>query len=181
MTTELRTTHDAVRDAVASVPDPELPPVTIGMLGMIHDVRIEDGRAEIELLPTFSGCPATEMIGRDVREAVAEVEGIDDISIRFRFDPPWTADRISDEGHERLREFGIAPPTGSQAVSEVDAGGRRSLPVMGSRPSGASDPRPCPYCGSEQTAQESPFGPTPCRDIRFCHSCNQPFEAFKNL
>ena len=182
MKTHVTPSVDEIRDAVASVADPELPPVTIGMLGMIHDVRVDGGAVEVELLPTFSGCPATEMIERDVRDAVTGLDGVEDLTIRFRFDPPWTADRISDEGHERLRSFGIAPPTGSGAVSDVRSEGRRSLPVMAARPErGADDPRPCPYCGSEQTAQESPFGPTPCRDIRFCGSCNQPFEAFKNL
>jgi ring-1,2-phenylacetyl-CoA epoxidase subunit PaaD len=163
-----------VRAAVEGVPDPELPPVTIGMLGMIHDVALDGATVRIELLPTFSGCPATEMIERDVVTAVRAVEGVDEVQVRFRYDPPWTAERIDDEGRERLREFGIAPPGGE--VAGVRPDGRPTLPVAPT-----ASPRPCPYCGSEDTVRESSFGPTPCRDLRFCATCQQPFEAFKTL
>lgn len=179
MTTTLHVNVDEVRAAVERVPDPELPPVTLGMLGMIHAVTVDGGRVEVELLPTFSGCPATEMMARDVEDAVRLVPGVEEVAVRFRYEPAWTADRITDEGHARLRDFGIAPPTGTAAVSGVTAHGRRRLPVMGAP--APPDPRPCPYCGSDDTVQESAFGPTPCRDIRFCSTCQQPFEAFKNL
>ncbi|MBW3659092.1 MAG: phenylacetate-CoA oxygenase subunit PaaJ [Actinobacteria bacterium] len=170
----------AVEAAVAGVPDPELPPVTLGMLGMVHDVRVDDdGRVAVELLPTFSGCPATEMMERDVVSAVSEVEGVAAVAVRFRFDPPWTATRITPEGHARLREFGIAPPGG--AVPGVAPAGRRTLPLALAGSSPESTVRHCPYCGSDRTERESAFGPTPCRDIRFCHACQQPFEAFKDL
>ncbi|MEX1178582.1 MAG: 1,2-phenylacetyl-CoA epoxidase subunit PaaD [Nitriliruptor sp.] len=166
---------DAVRDAVAGVPDPELPPVTLGMLGMIHDVTVGDGGdVRIELLPTFAGCPATEIMERDVVEAVGAVPGAGRVEVRFRFDPPWTPDRIDATGRERLREFGIAPPGGATGAPTAD--GRVTLPLMLGP---ASDPRPCPYCGSSDTVRESNFGPTPCRDVRFCEGCQQPFEAFK--
>jgi ring-1,2-phenylacetyl-CoA epoxidase subunit PaaD len=165
---------DRIRAAVAGVPDPELPPVTIGMLGMVHDVTVEDGEVRIELLPTFSGCPATDMIERDVVTAVEAVAGVERVRVRFRYDPPWTAERIDDEGRERLREFGIAPPGGE--VAGVRPDGRPTLPVAPT-----ASPRPCPYCGSQDTVRESSFGPTPCRDLRFCASCQQPFEAFKTL
>lgn len=162
---------DAVRDAVASIPDPELPPVTVGMLGMIHEVSVDGGEVVVTLLPTFAGCPATEMIERDVREAVASLPGVENIDVRFAYDPPWTSDRISAEGHDRLRDFGIAPPVG--AIHDVPDAVRR-LPI-------AAAPTPCPYCGSTNTAKESGFGPTPCRAIHYCNACRQPFEAFKQL
>jgi ring-1,2-phenylacetyl-CoA epoxidase subunit PaaD len=169
-----------VRAAVEGVPDPELPPVTLGMLGMVHDVRVDDdGRVDVELLPTFSGCPATEMMERDVVTALSGVEGVTDLRVRFRFDPPWRASMISDEGHERLREFGIAPPGG--AVDGVAPEGRRTLPLAFGPGDAPVPVAPCPYCGSERTERESAFGPTPCRDVRFCHACQQPFEAFKDL
>lgn len=184
------TVEERVRAAVADVPDPELPPVTLGMLGMIHDVGVDAdvGHATIELLPTFSGCPATEMMGRDVEEVVLAVDGIESVTVQWRFSPRWSSDRITPEGHERLREFGIAPPTGTAAPPQgVAPDGRRSLPVAGSpaadgpKTGPASDPRPCPYCGSTDTTRDAPFGPTPCRDVRFCESCQHPFEAFKSL
>ncbi|MBW3662089.1 MAG: phenylacetate-CoA oxygenase subunit PaaJ [Actinobacteria bacterium] len=162
---------DAIRDAVASVPDPELPPVTVGMLGMIHEVSVDGGEVVVTLLPTFAGCPATEMIERDVREAVASVPGVEHIDVRFVYDPPWSSDRISAEGHDRLRDFGIAPPVG--ATHDVPDAVRR-LPI-------AAAPTPCPYCASTDTAKESGFGPTPCRAIHYCNACRQPFEAFKHL
>lgn len=173
---------DAVRAAVAGVPDPELPPVTLGMLGMIHAVRVVDGhRAEIELLPTFSGCPATDMMGRDVEAAVRRVAGIDEVAITWRYDPPWRSSRITDEGREALASFGIAPPVGADEQVGARPGDRPTLPVMTVDAPAAQAPVACPYCGSTATAQESPFGPTPCRDIRFCEGCQQPFEAFKQL
>lgn len=170
-----------VRAAVEAVPDPELPPVTMGMLGMVHDVRVhDDGRVEVELLPTFSGCPATEMMERDVVSAVSPLDGVTEVSVRFRFDPPWSATMINEEGHARLKEFGIAPPGGK--VDSVAPDGRRTLPLALSPDAGpASAPKPCPYCDSTDTTRESAFGPTPCRDIRYCNSCQQPFEAFKDL
>jgi ring-1,2-phenylacetyl-CoA epoxidase subunit PaaD len=163
-----------VRAAIAAVPDPELPPVTIGMLGMIHDVARDGDAVHVELLPTFAGCPATDMIERDVVAAARTVAGVDEVRVRFRFDPPWTPDRIDAIGRERLREFGIAPPGGATGAPAPD--GRVTLPLMLGP---ASDPRPCPYCGSAETIRESNFGPTPCRDVRFCEGCQQPFEAFK--
>jgi ring-1,2-phenylacetyl-CoA epoxidase subunit PaaD len=170
----------AVREAVASVPDPELPSVTIGMLGMVHHLDVAaNGRVAVELLPTYSGCPATEMIERDVTAAVAAVPGVADVTVRFRFDPPWTPARIDATGRERLREFGIAPPRGPiGGTVAVAAEGRATLPLL----TGAGDrsvPRPCPYCGSQDTVRDSAYGPTPCRDLRMCHGCGQPFEAFR--
>jgi ring-1,2-phenylacetyl-CoA epoxidase subunit PaaD len=166
----------AVRRAIEAVPDPELPPVTIGMLGMVHEVLVDDGHVLVELLPTFSGCPATEMIERDVVEAVRGVAGVAQVRVRFRYDPPWTADRIDADGRERLREFGIAPP-GGVVEGSTRPDGRPTLPLA----TAGAPARPCPYCGSTDTTLDSSFGPTPCRDLRFCAGCQQPFEAFKSL
>jgi ring-1,2-phenylacetyl-CoA epoxidase subunit PaaD len=172
---------DAIRSAVGEVPDPELPPVTIGMLGMVHDLDVSaDGVVHVELLPTFSGCPATEMIERDVVDAVRAVPGVVQVKVRFRFDPPWTPDRIDATGRDRLREFGIAPP-GGPIHGAVAPEGRRSLPLALGDASAEAAPRTCPYCASTDTIRDSAFGPTPCRDVRYCNACQQPFEAFKPL
>lgn len=171
------TLRSVVRDAVTAVPDPELPVVTIGMLGMVHHLVVDAGHVQVELLPTFAGCPAIELIERDVVAAVTAVPGVEDVTVRFRFDPPWTPDRIDQLGRERLRQFGIAPPgrPGGSAVPD----GRPTLPLLVGQ---APDPRPCPcpYCGSSDTVRDSSFGPTPCRDVRYCEGCRQPFEAFKS-
>lgn len=172
----------ALRRAVEAVPDPELPPVTIGMLGMIHDLAVDDdGQVEVALLPTYSGCPATAMIEEDVLAAARAVPGVGTVRVRWRFDPPWTADRIDATGRAALRRFGIAPPGGPVAGAATPEG-RPTLPLAVAPPApapAAADPRPCPYCGSTDTSRDSAFGPTPCRDLRTCHTCRQPFEAFK--
>lgn len=192
--TVTRPDEAAVRAAVEGVPDPELPPVTLGMLGMVETVDVaDDGSVHVELLPTFSGCPATEMMSRDVREALAGVDGVGEVTIRWRHTPVWTTERISAEGHKRLREFGIAPPTGGGPVSSVSSQGRLTLPIaqvgagVSDDPTADPDAAPahgvaCPFCGeAERVEEDSPFGPTPCRASWFCNACQQPFERFKDL
>lgn len=162
---------EEARAAVGGVPDPELPPVTLAMLGMVHDVRVEGHDVHVELLPTWSGCPAIDVIAEDVRAAVMAVDGVHAVAVRFRHDPVWTPERITEEGHRALRSFGIAPPAGQSTLPV--------LPTMS--PLQAADAtRPCPYCGSTETERDGLFGPTPCRDVRFCRACQQPFEAFKS-
>jgi ring-1,2-phenylacetyl-CoA epoxidase subunit PaaD len=171
----------AVRRAVEGVPDPELPPVTIGMLGMVHDLAVTpQGRVEVVLLPTYTGCPATAMIERDVVTALDAVPGVRGVRVRFSFAPPWSAERIDEEGRRRLRAFGITPPGGA-VTGAARPEGRSVLPLAALPGDAAARraPRPCPYCGSTDTVLDSPFGPTPCRDVRSCRSCRQPFEAFK--
>jgi ring-1,2-phenylacetyl-CoA epoxidase subunit PaaD len=167
----------AVLAAAAEVPDPEMPSVTIGMLGMVHDARVrDDGTIVIEVLPTFSGCPATKMIERDIRTACQAVPGVTSVEVIFPWRPRWTPDRINESGRARLREVGIAPPLGSTA-GLPERGERPALPLVAMD----APARACPWCGSSNTVRESMFGPTPCRDIRFCEACQQPFEAFKQL
>lgn len=171
---------DSVRTAIESVPDPELPPVTVGHLGMLHELTVhEDGRVEVDLLPTFSGCPATDVIREDVEAAAGAVDGVTKVTVRFRFDPPWTPDRIDAEGRERLRDFGITPPGGPIRSRATEGLEDRAVLPLSDR--GDEAARPCPYCGSTETERDSAFGPTPCRAIHYCNACRQPFEAFKPL
>lgn len=173
MSSRTRPDVAAVRAAVEAVPDPELPPVTIGMLGMLHDLTVEDRHVRVELLPTASGCPATEVIAADVRAAVGQLDGVDAVEVRFRWDPPWTSDRISAAGRAALRSFGVAPPP---------SGGGDDGRAAGTRPPLAGDAGvACPYCGSTSTTRDSLFGPTPCRSLHRCPDCRQPFEAFDRL
>ncbi|MFP4635532.1 MAG: 1,2-phenylacetyl-CoA epoxidase subunit PaaD [Nitriliruptoraceae bacterium] len=173
---------DEVRRVVEGVADPELPPVTLGMLGMVHEVSVSGtGMVHVELLPTYSGCPATEMIERDVRAAVSALEAVTAVEVGFSFDPPWTPDRIDAEGRAALREYGIAPPGGPLVDAPRPGHDQRSLPLAVDAATSTSQPaRPCPYCGSHDTEMDSPFGPTPCRDVRYCQACQQPFEAFRS-
>ena len=153
-------TPDAVRAVLDTVPDPEMPPVTIGDLGMVVDVAVDAGRVHIDLVPTFSGCPATEMIREQVEQAVEALDGVDRVDVRFVRDVTWEPERITAQGRERLRTFGIAPPGSGQTLLSI--GGVT-----------------CPLCGSRNTVADSPFGPTPCRSSNYCRNCRNPFEAIK--
>jgi ring-1,2-phenylacetyl-CoA epoxidase subunit PaaD len=160
-----RTLDDAVWSALEGVMDPEIPAVSVVDMGMIKDVVVETGRVRVEVLPTFTGCPAVPIIRQDVAVAVAGVEGVEDVVVEFSYDPPWTTDRITDEGRRKLTEFGLAPPQGDGPVLISDIG----LPEVAV----------CPFCGSRDTHNENPFGPTPCRAVYYCNACRNPFEQFK--
>ncbi len=153
---------DRVWKALESVTDPEIPVLTVVELGIIPDARIENGRVTVEMCPTFAGCPALDVMRNDIRTAV-ENAGFDDVKVEIVFDPPWTSDRISDEGLRKLKAFGLAPP--------VKCGGSVTEAML--------QRVPCPYCDSGDTTLESIFGPTLCRAIHYCNSCLQSFEQFK--
>ncbi|MGH2685779.1 MAG: 1,2-phenylacetyl-CoA epoxidase subunit PaaD [Actinomycetota bacterium] len=152
------------------VHDPEIPACSITDLGMVERVRVSDDAVEVDLLPTFVGCPARDIIGADVRQGLARVAEDRDVRVRFVYDPPWTTDRITERGRARLREIGIAPEW--HGGPPVPAG-PVDIPLM--QPSTVA----CPFCGSTETSRESSWGPTPCRTQHFCRACRNPFEGFK--
>lgn len=156
-----------VWEALQRVMDPEIPVVSIVEMGMVRDVDVSGTSARVTVLPTFTGCPAIPVIKEDVATAVAAVDDIENVEIDFSFDPPWTPDRISDEGRSKLTEFGIAPLSGSGPVLITEIG----LPKIVT----------CPFCGSTNTHNENAFGPTPCRALYYCDSCRNPFEQFKPI
>jgi ring-1,2-phenylacetyl-CoA epoxidase subunit PaaD len=155
-----------VEDSLAEVMDPEIPACSIVDLGMVERLEVTDAAVEVDLLPTFVGCPAKDLIGQDVERAVRAVAGDRDVTVQFVNRPAWTTDRITEHGKAALREYGIAPhwdrPGGPTPISLLMA-------------SGVS----CPYCGSTDTVQESAWGPTPCRAAHYCRECRNPFEGFK--
>lgn len=155
---------EEIRRAVAAVRDPEIPAVSIGDLGVVERVEKRTDAIEIDLLPTFVGCPALDVIKADVMKAAAAHANGTRVRVRFVFDPPWTTDRITDEGKAAMKLFGIAPPNGTNV--------RPMQPLL-------QIAVPCPYCGSRETTLESDFGPTLCRSVRYCTSCKNPFEGFK--
>lgn len=153
--------------ALGEVVDPEIPAVSVVEMGMVNGVQIDAaGRVTVEILPTFSGCPALDIIADDVRTRLAREPGVAAVTVRFVFDPPWSTDRITDEGQAKLKGFGIAPAPPIRG---------RSLPVL------QGQPVACPYCGSLRTAMDNLFGPTPCRSLYRCLDCRNPFERFKAL
>jgi ring-1,2-phenylacetyl-CoA epoxidase subunit PaaD len=164
--TEARSLESRLREALAAIPDPEIPACSIVDLGMVERVEATAQRVEVDLLPTFIGCPAKDIIGEEVERAARGVVGEREVRIRFVYDPPWTTDRITDRGKEALRSFGISP--------HWERGGKPvALPLL--TRAGVA----CPYCGSTETVTESAFGPTPCRTVHFCRRCRNPFEGFK--
>ena len=159
-------TADRVWEALAEIPDPEIPVISLVDLGVIKDVKVDDGRVRIEFTPTFMGCPALEPMKLAMERKVAELGA--EPEVRVVLDDSWSTDRITPEGREKLREAGFAPPA-PRPVGKLDLVQLRSGVFR------------CPYCGSTETRLENLFGPTPCRSIRYCDACRQPFEQFKTL
>jgi ring-1,2-phenylacetyl-CoA epoxidase subunit PaaD len=171
VSTNVDTLELAVWEALARVRDPEIPPLSITDLGMVERVAADEAGIEVDLLPTFAGCPALDVIRQDVEAALASVAGDREVRVRFVYSPAWTSDRITPDGREALRTYGLTPPGA--------AGARVFLPLASLTPDRDGDGAECPFCGSEDTVLESAFGPTLCRTTHFCRSCRNPFEAFK--
>jgi ring-1,2-phenylacetyl-CoA epoxidase subunit PaaD len=155
----------AVWAALAEVPDPEIPRLSVVDLGVVHAIEATPDRIRVELLPTFVGCPAVELMRG---AASARLAGMAErIEVETTFAEPWTSDRISPAGREKLRRSGFAPPI------PASPGGTELIPLL---PTAA-----CPHCESRRTVLENAFGPTLCRAIYYCTSCRQPFELFKTV
>lgn len=162
-----RPLESAVWAALQDVHDPEIPTISVVDLGVIRAVQTGAERVRVELLPTFIGCPAIDIMRADVEKRLREFA--DDVSVEVSFAEPWTSDRITPEGRRALREAGFAPPE----ERREDVGGLSMLPIL--------PVAECPYCGSHNTSLENAFGPTLCRAIYHCADCRQPFEQFKEI
>jgi len=164
-------TKEAILEILTEVKDPELPVIDIVELGIVRDVAFEGDRLRIDVTPTYSGCPAMEVIEREIVETL-NAHGFEDVTVRSVFSPAWTTDWISASTKEKLREYGIAPP------GAVSGGGSAEELVTIRRARSAVE---CPYCGSSDTEEKSEFGSTACKAIHYCKSCNQPFDYFKSF
>lgn len=147
--------EERVWRVLQSVPDPEIPVLTIVDLGIVRYVRSEGEGVRVGITPTYSGCPATEVIRRSIREALVR-EGLEDVRLETVLSPPWTSEWLSEEGRRKLEAFGIAAPT-APAASNIS----------------------CPHCGSREVERLSEFGSTPCKAHYRCSDCLEPFDVFK--
>lgn len=159
-------TREAVLEILRMIDDPEMP-ISIVDLGIVEAVRLHSESedqvgVEVDVLPTFVGCPALPVIEEEIRRHMGRLEGIGTVEVRFKFDPPWTVDRISPQGREALRRVGLTVPG-------VGIEGQQAAPPC------------CPFCGSKEVRLESRFGPTRCRMIYHCHACRNPFEHLKRV
>lgn len=144
-----------LREVVASVVDPEIPVLTIDDLGVLRDVEMEDSTVLVTITPTYSGCPAMRQMEDDIVAALAR-KGISDVEVKTVHNPPWSTDWISEAGHQKLAEFGIAPPTAEDGVL-------------------------CPRCAASSPRMIARFGSTACKALMVCSSCGEPFDYFKVL
>ncbi|QFT89237.1 Putative 1,2-phenylacetyl-CoA epoxidase, subunit D [Bacillus sp. THAF10] len=155
----MQTNNNEIWAALQKVKDPEIDSISIVDLGMVEEVKLDGECLEIKLLPTFMGCPALDIIKKNLEKELSCLEGVKEMKVEFIYQPPWTSDRITEEGRKNLIEFGIAPP-----------------PLMDETGQWHVD---CPYCGSTYTTLDNIFGPTACRSILYCKGCKNPFEAMK--
>ncbi|MFC4427689.1 1,2-phenylacetyl-CoA epoxidase subunit PaaD [Deinococcus navajonensis] len=158
-------TTEQVWTALAAVPDPEIPVVSVTDMGMVRDVTVVEGRVTVTFTPTFSGCPALHVIRDSIGEAVRAL-GAAEVEVRSTLTPPWTTDWIQEDARERLRQYGIAPPspTGDLSLISLDP-----------------EPTRCPRCGSFNVRMTGSFGPTLCKRLYVCDACREPFEGFKSV
>ena len=158
-------TVDEVWEALAEIADPEIPVISLVDLGVVKGVAVEDEAVHVDFTPTFMGCPALEAMKSAMESKIADLGGRANVTVRL--DDSWSTDDITPQGREKLRAAGFAPPAprtaGKLELTQLQRGFR------------------CPYCGSTETRLENLFGPTPCRSIRYCDACRQPFEQFKTI
>lgn len=157
---------EKIKEFLEDVTDPEIPVLTVIDMGIIRDVRISGESIEIDITPTYTGCPAMDVIATDIKTRLSK-EGLNEVEVKEVLTPTWTTDWLSAEGRKKLEEYGIAPPVNESAD-------KRSLfvsqPVI-----------KCPQCKSENTLRISQFGSTACKALYQCQDCKEPFDYFKCL
>jgi ring-1,2-phenylacetyl-CoA epoxidase subunit PaaD len=159
-------TRDTILEILDTVQDPEVPVLSVRELGIVRDVTIDDaGAVTVTVTPTYSGCPAIQVIEDDILTALYDA-GITNAHVATSYAPAWTTDWIGPEARAKLKAYGIAPPRPAEQGGLVQLLRARTAPS-------------CPYCDSRDTEIRSEFGPTACKSVCWCRSCGQPFEEFK--
>lgn len=158
-------TKDIVKEWLDEVKDPEIPVLSLNDLGVITGISIdEQGKVVVNMTPTFTGCPAMDVMQQDVRDVLTK-QGVEDYEVNISFETQWNSNMISEKGKKALKDFGLAPPPEHNMIVDIDIIERAK----------------CPHCDSENTEMKTPFGPTLCRSMHYCHNCLQAFEQFKPL
>jgi ring-1,2-phenylacetyl-CoA epoxidase subunit PaaD len=157
--------EELVRERLALIPDPEIPVISILELGVVRDVRYDGQLLELDITPTYTGCPAMHLFVAEIKAAMHD-QGLDNVQINTLYSPAWTTDWLSAEAREKLRRYGIAPPVQSAADTDPFA----DPPTV-----------PCPRCDSKHTSLVSQFGATACKSLYTCQDCQEPFEYFKHF
>ena len=157
-------TRENIFEWLSEVKDPEIPVLSLVDLGVIRNVTIHGDAVSIEMTPTFVGCPALDMMQKEMKDILHQ-RGVAEVQIEVTFKQPWTSDMISEEGKKALRRFGVAPPPGQAPISDLDI----------------LEHAECPRCGKANTALRNIFGATLCRSIHYCNDCREAFEQFKPL
>ncbi|MCB0076801.1 MAG: phenylacetate-CoA oxygenase subunit PaaJ [Anaerolineales bacterium] len=165
-------TEAAVWSALDAVTDPEIPVVSVVELGIIQGVTVDAQGVTVAMTPTFAGCPALYLMQEEIAQAVVDL-GLspEQVQVQLQLDPPWSSERITESGRVKLASIGLAPPERVPSAGGLIAVDEIML----------ADGVECPFCHSHATELESPFGPTMCRSLYYCHGCKQPFEKFKAL
>jgi ring-1,2-phenylacetyl-CoA epoxidase subunit PaaD len=161
---KLNIPKDEVWDALKNVTDPEIPVLSLVDMKIVRDVRIDGDEVHVTMTPTFAGCPAIYQMKSDIEEKLREL-GFEKINVELSFKQPWSTEMLGEEARAKLESFGITPP------SKHDGDPTKTM----------QETVKCPFCKSVDTTMENPFGPTLCRMIYYCNSCQQPFERFKAL
>jgi ring-1,2-phenylacetyl-CoA epoxidase subunit PaaD len=162
---ETLTKKSEIYNLLEQVPDPEVPVLTIIDLGIVRDVNINDDGIEVVITPTYSGCPAMDMIAVNIK-AIMQENGYENVSIKLVLSPAWTTDWMSESGKAKLKAYGIAPPVGATSDKRLLLGGEERLVC-------------CPLCDSNNTRLISQFGSTACKSLYQCKDCLEPFDYFK--
>lgn len=157
-------TEDQIYTWLEEVKDPEIPVLSLVDLGVITDIQLNDSGVRIEMTPTFVGCPALDMMKREIHEVLTK-RGMKNISIDVTFRKQWTSNLITEKGKEALKKFGLAPPPSREIFTELEV----------------LEHATCPRCDGTDTELKNAFGPTLCRSIHYCNTCKEAFEQFKPL
>jgi len=161
----LKINKNKVLNWLEEVKDPEIPVLSLIDLGVIREVKVDKTHGvKVKMTPTFTGCPAMDYMKKEV-EGVLEKKGVEEYEVKISFESRWNSNMISEKGRRALKKFGLAPPPQHNQLFDLDI----------------LENIECPYCGSENTEMRTPFGPTLCRSMHYCHACKQAFEQFKPL